>query len=144
MSTQIMSTSGWDKIEQALKAGGPGSRDRIAAKAAFEVRLAKETIIQQKRMVRATLILAAFTVILILVTSAYTIVTYQAYRGAKDQISAIDNLTSSIKDDLTKSIKEDLTKTIKGAAMSERQILRDMAPKKKPSSPQHNAVTGRK
>ncbi len=149
--SEIMSTDTWDKIEEMLKAGEHGTLTHTAAKAALEVRLAKETIVQQKRMVRATRVLAVFTVILTLVTGAYTIVTYLAYRGAKDQISAIDNLTSSIKDDLaktirndlTKSIKEGLTKTIKDAAMHERAILRDMVPKKKPSSPQHKAVTGR-
>jgi len=131
-----MSTDSFDEIEERLKAGHCGSLAHTAAKAALEVKLAKETIKQQKKMVKATRILMVFTGVLVIVTGAYTYVTYNTYQGAKDQTQAVNNLTSSIKEDLTKAIND--------AAMHERTILRDMVPKKKPSSRQHNAVTGRR
>ena len=51
---------------------------------------------EAKELIIATWVLAVFTGILAFATIAYAIVTYKLYKGSKDQVEALKELTNAI------------------------------------------------
>ena len=93
---RISYKNSWDKIQAQFGKGKPDSPSYLKAQAALEIKTAIASANNTKKLIRATWVLALFTILLFISAFAYTIITYIAYEGSKAQIEALNALTDAV------------------------------------------------
>ena len=92
----VTSNSPWDEVENNVKSFQTGSPGEAGAKAIYEIKLAKLTVRNQKKLTLATWVLVIFTAVLAFVGGINIYMAWQTGKYAQAQMVGIKDLTRSI------------------------------------------------